>query len=466
MRLVPQSLFGRMVLILVAGLLLAQIASVALLLRDRGEAVHYASGLHLAQRIVQAVHLLDHWGPAERARIVRALDAPPLRVTLLEEPDAVADAVDGHARRTAIFTAVLRRHLGEDRPMHVAVRERPPLPQVTATEVASTEGRYRPRRMARAWGPEEGPVFTVQARLQDGTWVRFSHRVNEEWLAWPQRLLLTLGFLLVTVVTIALLAVRWLTRPLSVLAGAAEQLGRDLQRPPLIESGPIEVRRAARAFNGMQRCLVRYVQDRTRVLAAVSHDLKTPITRLRLRAESLEDPALRAKVLKDLDEMESMVAGTLEFMRSVDSQEPVQPVDVGALLESLQADAEETGRTVHVEGAAAKPYLGRPLALKRCLGNLIDNALYYGARATVHVADSPTELCITIADEGPGIPEEELQRVFEPFHRVESSRSRYTGGTGLGLGIARNLARAHGGEVHLHNRAGGKGLQAIVALPR
>jgi signal transduction histidine kinase len=215
----------------------------------------------------------------------------------------------------------------------------------------------------------------------------------------------------------------------------------------------------------MQRRLVAFIRDRARILAAMSHDLKTPITRLRLRAELLDDPQLRAKFEKDLAEMESMVGATLDFMRGVESREPRQPIDVMALLESLQADAAEVNGSVMIEGAAGKPYRGLAQALKRCLGNLIDNAVRYGKSAKIMVEDSPTMLTIRVRDEGPGIPEGDLERVFEPFHRLEGSRSRDTGGTGLGLGIARNIARAHGGDIVLRNVPQG-GLEAVLTLPR
>ena len=201
------------------------------------------------------------------------------------------------------------------------------------------------------------------------------------------------------------------------------------------------------------------------MLAAVSHDLRTPITRLRLRAELIEDDTLRTKFARDLAEMEAMTAAALDFLRGASADGPVQPVDVLALLESLQADMEETGHEVSVQGGTPAPYPARLLALKRCLANLIENAVKYGERAEVRVEDDTAQLRISVADNGPGIPETEIERVFEPFYRVESSRSRATGGVGLGLSVARDIARAHGGELTLRNRTGG-GLEASLTLPR
>jgi signal transduction histidine kinase len=242
-------------------------------------------------------------------------------------------------------------------------------------------------------------------------------------------------------------------------------LGKNINRPPLPEKGPEEVRKAAQAFNTMQARLIGHIREQTALLAAMSHDLKTPVTRLRLRSELLGDPQLKAKFTKDLDEMESMVGATLDFLRGLENREPVKPVDVMALLESLQADMRETGGAVEIEGTTAKPYPGGPQALKRCLGNLVENAVKYGQSARIRVDDNDARLEIRIQDKGPGLPPAELEKVFEPYYRVEGSRSRETGGTGLGLTIARGIAEAHGGQLSLRNREGG-GLEATLALPR
>jgi len=271
--------------------------------------------------------------------------------------------------------------------------------------------------------------------------------------------------LLLAVVAVSLLAVRWATRPLKALADAADELGRNPDRPPMPEQGPVEVVRAAHAFNTMQQRLTRYVRERAATLAAMSHDLKTPLNRLRLRAELLDDSEVKEKISRDLAEVEAMVQSTLEFMRGGESSEKTQPLDVMALVESLAADAQDIGGTVTVEGTTARPYVGRPQAMKRCLGNLLDNALKYAGAVSILIEDDEDRLVIRLRDNGPGIPEAVLERVFEPFFRVEGSRNRNTGGTGLGLSIARNIAQLHGGNLILRNRKGG-GLEAILTLPR
>ena len=447
MRLLPRSLFARMVLVLLAGLVVAQLASLAVHWRERGEFMTLASGLRSAERIADIVKLLDTSAPAERARILRVLDSPRLRILLDAPPPAPPPSAE-LAEQAEQFSSELKRALGDGYALAISATEPPP--------------RGTPGAGSRRFG---GPALVAQVTLRDGVRITFSARQPAETAGWPQRLLTSLAVLLAAVIAVTLIAVRWVTRPLKTLAAAAQDLGEDLHRPPLDEGGPIEVSRAARAFNTMQRRLARLIADRTQIFAAMSHDLKTPITRLRLRAEMLEDAELRAKFEKDLQEMEDMVSAALDLMRGVERAEPTQPIDVMALVESVQADARETGGDVTVEGTARAPYAGHASTLKRCLVNVVDNALKYGRTAAIVVEDSPAQLVVRVRDQGPGIPEGELERVFEPFQRLEGSRNRATGGSGLGLTIARNIAQAHGGTLTLANRAAG-GLEAVLVLPR
>ncbi len=469
MRFLPRSLFARLVLILLGGLIVAQLLSFAVHWRERGEYITRSMGMRSAARIADIIELLDSIAPAERAKIVSVFSSPPLRISL-GEPPLEPQAVDAEKQEQAAqFTAAINRSLAEGFDLTV---------QATDAPARMGKGGWRSRGGPEAGGANPGETgsvppprrfggisFIVQARLHDGDLVTFNSRQSQESFAWPYQLLLSLAVLLAVVIAVTLLAVRWLTRPLKVLAEAAHSLGEDINRPPLDEGGPLEVGRAARAFNTMQEKLSKFISERTRIFAAMSHDLKTPITRLRLRAELLDDAALRAKFVKDLEEMDAMVGAALDFMRGVEPHEPAQPVDIMALLESLQADAREVGGNVDIEGVAHVPYHGHAQTLKRCIGNLIDNAVIYGQRAILTVEDAPGELRIIVSDEGPGIPEGELERVFEPFYRLDASRNRATGGSGLGLTIARNVARAHGGDLRLRNRAAG-GLAAVLTLPR
>ena len=469
MRLVPRSLFGRLILILLSGLIVAQLATAYINLTERDQLLYRAGGMRLAQQMSDIVKLLDTLPAAERRRVVAVFNAPPLAVSLdrplVKAPAGSADSDFAHT----MFTTVLRFALGEDAQINVLRLEGAPASFAPGARRGMQD---MPMMQGRGWerGPGRGfaaggNFFTVQIALHDGTWVTFDSYLSPQATAMPLRLALTLLILLGSVIALSLVAVRWATGPLSELATAAEKLGEDINRPPLPETGPSEAQRAARAFNTMQRRLSRFIADRTRIFTAMSHDLKTPITRLRLRAEMLEDEALRAKFAKDLEEMESMVTQTLDFMRDASTQEAVQPVDAMALLESLQTDYEDTGNKVEIQGSTGRPYPGRPLALRRCLTNLVDNAIRYGGGAAVKVEDAADQLTIRVLDHGPGIAEDKLEQAFEPFFRAEASRSRDTGGTGLGLGIARNIARAHGGDLILRNRPEG-GLEAILTLAR
>ena len=469
MRLLPRSLFSRLVLVLLGGLVAAQLLSFAVHMHERGELLSRASGMQSAQRIADIARFLNSLDTKERRAIVQVLSAPPLTISLDRGPLAAATEAPGEGARGALFGAMLRRFLGDGMQVVTTVDESPAVAfepgMKRGFKGGGMYGDWPASKAAMHGAASPGVSFLAQVRLRDGTLVTFDSRQPEQTHNWPYRLLLSLAVLLIAVVAVSLIAVRWATRPLNELADAADELGGNINRPPLEERGPVEVVRAARAFNTMQARLASYIRDRTRVLAAMSHDLKTPITRLRLRAELLEDPLVRAKFTKDLDEMESMVGATLDFLRGQEVGEPVQPVDVTALLESLQADMAEIGGPVRIEGNARAPFPGRPQAMKRCLANLIENAVKYGKSAVVAIDDNDSRLEIRIRDEGPGLPQAELEKVFEPFYRVESSRSRETGGTGLGLTIARSVAEAHGGSLVLSNRAGG-GLEARLILLR
>ena len=468
MRLLPRTLYARMVLVLLSGLIAVQLLSFALHWRERGEFAMRTAGMHSAERVAEIIKLLDTTSAPERRRIVGVLSSPPLRI-VLEEVAVTIESDPELIDEAAQYEALLKATLAGDYPLKVSVTEarRHGAPGPAHGSMMHGYGR------AGEGGPPAGAgmrgfavfSFLVQTRLHDGTAVTLDARRPHDAPNWPLRMLASLVVLLAVVAAVTLVATRWVTHPLKTLAAAAEDLGNDLNRPPLDEGGPLEVSRAARAFNAMQAKLAALISDRTRIFSAMSHDLKTPITRLRLRSEMLDDAMLREKFAQDLKEMEEMVGAALDFMRGLDSSEPAQPIDVTALLESVAADAREVGGDVCIVGAAAAPLSGHVQVLKRCLINLLDNAVKYGNRATIVVEDGAHMLRICVRDEGPGIAPVELARVFEPFYRVEASRNRATGGSGLGLTIARNVARAHGGDLLLRNRAEG-GLEAVLTLPR
>jgi signal transduction histidine kinase len=302
-------------------------------------------------------------------------------------------------------------------------------------------------------------------QLADGSWLDFINTIAPPSNLWSaETIALTLGGILMVLVA-STWALRQLTGPYSVLATAAERFGVDLDSPPLPETGPGEVRSAARAFNLMRDRLKRMVEDRDQMVAAVSHDIRTPVTRLRLRAEAIADPALRHPILADLHEIETMTQSVLALASDHAQPEPRQLVDLVSLVESLCADAPNVVLQLGGGLPPRIPIWAQPVEVRRCIGNVIANAVKYGRRAIVSLELAGGVARVIVDDEGPGIAPQELERIFRPFVRLESSRNRDTGGAGLGLTIARSVARSHGGDVTLGNRAGG-GLRAIITLPR
>jgi len=263
----------------------------------------------------------------------------------------------------------------------------------------------------------------------------------------------------------AWIAARWLCRPIDKLAQAASELGESLESTPLdVTCGPVEIRQASAVFNQMQARLKQQLDERNRFLAAVSHDLRTPITRLKLRAVKIEAADLQEDIQRDINEMTVMIDATLDYLRGDGKPEEPCYLDISALVHSLAEDAGERGGMVTVSGLI-KPAMVPPMALQRCLNNLIENALRYGGRADIGLDDSGDQLIISIRDAGAGIPEDQLEAVFAPFYRLDQSRSRHTGGVGLGLSIARDLAQKMAGNLSLKNAPEG-GLIATLELPK
>ncbi|MFC3282401.1 ATP-binding protein [Litchfieldella rifensis] len=317
--------------------------------------------------------------------------------------------------------------------------------------------------------PLEPPILVVQLKLESNAWLYVATLLpvpdlfnDDGWLS-EERLFAAL-IVLLTVIGLSLLGIRSVTRPLARLARAARQLGDDLDTPPLPERGPRETLDTTQAFNRMQQRIRQQVEERERLFSAISHDLKTPITRMRLRAEMLDDEGQRERFCAALDELDLLVKGALASVKGLDLHENIERIDPRRMLDDLAEELRLQDAEVSIEGRVA-PLAVKPLAFKRCLGNLLENAVFYGRRAEVILSDEARKLTITIRDRGPGIPEAQRQRVFEPFVRLEPSRSRHTGGSGLGLGIARHIVRAHGGELGLANHPDG-GLVVTLEFPR
>ncbi len=427
----PRSLFGRLMLIWLLGLALVLAVSSWLYLGERGRAARNTMFEHMALDVITVVALMDSLPATERTAWLKRVERSNYRFRLAPLPEG--------------------KPLGEDfdHPAWMRLRE-------------GLDGRPLEMRAALA-GNHRHPTLYLGTRLADGSPFLVEATAPLPGTP-PARTLAAMLALVAGVVLVTLLAVRIATRPLSRLAEAAEALGEDLDRPPLAEEGPAEVRRAAVAFNWMQTRLRGLFAERTRILAAVSHDLQTPITRLRLRAELMEDESLREKMLADLAAMQALVEEGLSYAASKAApKETAILTDLDALAASVVADYTDAGQPVKLGGKSGRTVLTRPKTLSRLLGNLIDNALKFGGGAEVVLDAADTLPVIKVHDHGPGIPEAELEKVFEPFYRLESSRNRETGGTGLGLAIARQLASALGAELSLRNLPQG-GLEARVLL--
>jgi signal transduction histidine kinase len=463
----PQSLFGRLLAASVAAVLLAQTAGLFLIAQEREHFVLQGSVREWARRIAETTLVLQPLGLAERAAAVARLSAAP-------EPLPTAHLPPGaHGHPGAAAHGFLRLPVLSDFERTLKDQVHGALGPAYAVEVSATPEAAPPAIAvpvpffeAHELAAHQGSArrYDVSVRLPDGAALLFRVTRMPEGAPLPRHLLGNLALLVLILVIVLYVAARNITRPLSELARAAHSVGRDARPERLQERGARELRDAARAFNTMQDRLRRYLDSRTRVLAAMSHDLKTPLTRLRLQVETLDNPPMQERIGRELSEMEAMVREALTLFRGIEDGEPPAPLDLNALLEKVREEFTEMGQQVSLAGRTAQPLTAKPQALKRCLTNLVANATHFGARADIVLEDGPV-VAIRVRDDGPGIPAQELERVFEPFYRLESSRNRDSGGTGLGLSIARDIAQAHGGSLTLSNLPGG-GLEAALLLPR
>jgi signal transduction histidine kinase len=436
----PHSLANRTLLTLLLGLVVVQAAGLTIHAFDRIELQRFAELREIGIRAMSIYRSVVATSVGERQTALREMElGPGVSATLTDSPPPVPELTPPP------YTGQIRVNMGL---VPVRPGNRPREVQIRGTPWSET--------------------IVMAMQFPDQGWLVLRVPVPRP-RPWHSPTFL-LAFVLMTVAAAVLSfwAVQRLTRPVSLLAEAAERLGRDVNAPPLPETGPDEVIRAAVAFNTMAARIRRFVQDRTFLISAIGHDLRTPITRLKLRAEFIDDDEQRQKFMADLDELDAMVSATLVFGRDTADTEPAVAFDLVALLRTVLDDCADArpdcAEALSFTGPSHLTITGRILALKRSFANLVSNAVKYGDAARVTLAVADGQAVVTVEDDGPGLPPDELERIFEPFYRVEDSRNRETGGTGLGLPIARNILRAHGGDVVLGNRAGG-GARALVTLP-
>jgi len=485
----PKSIAGQMIALILIALAAVQIANLAILGDERRQAVRAVAHDQILSRTASLVRLLNDAPPGLHEQLVAASSSPRLGFGLGE-----ADVIEsGSDKLDSTLSTQLTSLLGDqalevrvdarDRTGFLGWRSRWQETRWMSDRHAAREddaddddddGDEVSRDHRHKWGPPWRRYrrlvgLDISVLTREGVWLNVHTLVPPRPPGWALPSMHTIAVLAVVLVVIVIVMVQRITRPMRRLAKAADALGRGEDGDPLPEDGPQDVRQTTRAFNQMRGRLKRFLDDRTQMLAAISHDLRTPITSLRIRAELVEDEDLRQKMIDTLEEMQRMAEATLDFVREEADEEATRRIDLDALIASICDDFIDLGRDVSFSGpketdASSVTYACRPLALKRAIRNLVDNALFYAGQARVSLEAGVTEFVVVIEDDGPGIPEDQLEHVFEPFVRVEESRNPETGGIGLGLAIARSIIHGHGGEISLGNRPEG-GLSVRVSLP-
>lgn len=342
--------------------------------------------------------------------------------------------------------------------------------QIQAGRVPVLQQLLGDERKIEAFSPGDWPAgsprahYVAMVQLVDGSWLSFTPPTRSWGLEIGTRIAVVIFLGLIATLLVAWIATRQLANPLQRFANAARRFGGDLRAPPIKIEGPEEIRQAIIAFNVMQAQIQHFIGERTHMLAAISHDLRAPLTRMRLRSEFMEDLDHQQKLIRDIEEMQSMINSALAFFREDTQREQPTAFDLSELLQTIIDDYRDQNIDIDFDGPAHLVYVGRPLGIKRVVINLLENAEKYAQRPRIELMVGEDEICIEVSDDGPGIPEDALERVFDPFFRLEGSRNRDTGGVGLGLSSARAIVREQCGELTLSNRKGA-GLVARVELP-
>jgi signal transduction histidine kinase len=464
MKRIPTSLFAQTLVIVLGGLVVSNLAGSWIYSIDKEEAVRALGAHSAALRIVNVTMLVEETPAQWRDRIVEAVREPSFEVVLANAP-----MPGGEAQSRQPSSDALEAYLLDQGPMVVGRQPYAIISEPMHTQVSVQEALLVPRGEgyadSRLFEAASYRTLTVGMPLAGGQWLLFDTTIPDAGSGFSIQFLASLAIMALIMLGVSWWVVGRITTPLKSLASAASRLGQDLDAPPLQLAGSIEIQEAASAFNTMQARLRELVNSRTHVLASISHDLRTPLTLLRLRTENLKDDAERERMLANIADMESLVEATLTFAKEEADAEAPLPTDLTALIQRIADDLNDSGLVVEWAGGPAVTYVCRPARLRRALTNLIQNAANFGGGAHVSLSATAAVIVIAIEDDGPGIPEDQLERVFEPFYRLEASRSRETGGYGLGLAIAAAAVKEHNGEVKLTNRADG-GLRAEVRLPR
>lgn len=470
-RLWRRSLAAQFILLMLLALGLSQAIGFLISWDERGQVLRTAAKGEFFGRTVSLALLLETTPPALQPQVLAVSDTAYTRFWTTDQPPAEAPAWRREAWTQLARPLPNSKLAGHKWPINSdaeaaaksAAQKIDAPPTETSPWKELSPDAWGLSRPARFLYLDAGNGMGLAVRLENGAWLNAAYAKSVQNSIWTSQTAVSLGITAIVLSLIAATVAGSIARPLRRLAAAAELLGRGETVRPLPESGPDDIRQTAEAFNRMQARLQRFVEDRTRMLAAIGHDLRTPLTSLRLRAEDVADPEIQEKMLTTIREIQTMTESALAFARAEATIEETRTVDLTALVESLCDDLAEIGQDVVFIESPRVAYRCRPDALRRAVRNLIENAVRYGERARVRLARTSDSLDILIEDSGPGIPPGAAEQVFAPFFRLEHSRSRETGGVGLGLSIARTIARHHGGDVILSNLS--NGLRAAITLP-
>ncbi|HEY0267678.1 MAG TPA: ATP-binding protein [Methyloradius sp.] len=454
------SMTGRFFLILIGGIIVSAALALSLAAYEGQNMLSQVRLRHLTERVEQIVLTLELTPQTAREQVANITSKTGVRVDFSAPESNQLLQTEGYSADDEA-SAAMAKVLGDTR-------------KIIAYQHTGIDCPVRPNGSKRneSQSNSTSKCRIIFATLNDGTAVRMDFATPAESLPPPFRIdfLPYLGLFLLCVSILSWFVANLATRPLRKLAIAAHRVGLNIghavDEDKLPEqTGPAEVREAAIAFNTMQSQIRHFVEERTYMLAAIAHDLQTPLTRLRLRLEKVADPALQDKLIHDLSMTLEMIKEGLELARSLNEGEPFEMLDLDSLIDTICNDATDAGLEVTQSGRVGVPVMARPSALRRCISNLVENAVKYGQFAHVIVKREGQKVIISVIDGGEGIPEDQLLRVLEPFKRLEDSRSRDSGGTGLGLTIASNIAEKHRGSLRLRNIcAGGLGLEAILEM--
>lgn len=458
-RLWPRSLAGRLTILLVVALAIAQLA-LTLILSNRQEAV--VAGLMHSQALNETVtlaRLLNAYPATEEQRLADAFGSRTSCAVVTPSAPAT-EPMDAAERQLAeTLTAMMHGIRAGSAQVSIEPAANPGFPCENDGDVGGRPGGDRDVHGGR--GVQS--VVAMSVPLLDGRWLTVKMTAGAPH-AFDRTALLSFLLSGLVVAIVAVLAIRLETRSLRSLANASDRFGRGEEVEPLSTSGPSEVAAATTAFNTMQKRLSLFLKDRLRLLASISHDLRTPLTTLRLKAEFIEDETTRDGVIATVDELTTICEATLAFTRAEATSEPTQTVALADLVGEVIKEFRLAGKPVSLDSTSSVRCACRPVALKRALRNLIENAVRYGSEARLSVSSKDDTAMIYVDDHGPGMPPERIEEAFKPFVRLEPSRNMESGGLGLGLAIASSIVKAHGGTLTLANRAEG-GLRAEIALP-